>query len=90
MLLMMNLVHGNDDGTLGHLESTKDGFLVEDSSGADSYRTQPKTILFSFHPFSSIYIFRQQRLNLKLSQITARGYVAAARSALEYLRSSIS
>ena len=60
-LVMMNLVHGNDDGTLGDLEPTKEGFPVKDSSGADSYRTQSKTILFSFYPLSSIYIFRQQR-----------------------------
>ena len=53
MLLMMNLVHGNDDGTLGHLEPTKDGFLVEDSSGANSYRTQSKTI---FILYLSIFI----------------------------------
>ena len=61
VMVMMNLVHGNDDGTLGDLEPTKDGFPVKDSSGADSYRTQSKTILFSFYPLSSIYIFRQQR-----------------------------
>ena len=53
-LVMMNLVHGNDNGTLGHLESTKDGFLVEDSSGADSYRTQSKTI---FILYLSIFIY---------------------------------
>ena len=53
MLLMMNLVHGNDDGTLGHLEPTKDGSPVKDSSGANSYRTQSKTI---FILYLSIFI----------------------------------
>ena len=52
-LVMMNLVHGNDDGTLGHLEPTKDGSPVKDSSGANSYRTQSKTI---FILYLSIFI----------------------------------